>query len=157
MTVVFAAANGFERHAESSCPTNRLSYPHRRGRRPRRPACRNYRTVKTRSSVPSAASRTDGACPIPTTVYRKFSVGRRHASAGAGTTEFVQTSSSVPIREALNKSARAVGERFCRKLRFESRRNTLCISRFSNRKVAAKDPPGAAADLFRDSLDCHGR
>ena len=63
-----------------------------------------------------------------------------------------RSSPAKEIREALNQSARAVGERFCRKLRFENRRNTLCISRFSNRKVAAKDPPGAAADLFRASL-----
>ena len=28
----------------------------------------------------------------------------------------------------------------------------MCISRFSNRKAAAKDPPSAAADLFRASL-----
>ena len=59
------------------------------------------------------------------------------------------------IREALNKSARAVSEGFCSKLRFENRRNTLCISRFSNRKVGTKDPLSAAADLFGDSLDCH--
>ena len=59
------------------------------------------------------------------------------------------------IREALNKSARAVSERFCSELRFENRRNTLCISRFSNRKVGTKDPLSAAADLFRASLDCH--
>ena len=52
------------------------------------------------------------------------------------------------IREALNKSARAVSEGFCSKLRFENRRNTLCISRFSNRKVGTKDPLSAAADLF---------
>ncbi|MDD6643565.1 MAG: hypothetical protein PUF80_05005 [Firmicutes bacterium] len=60
---------------------------------------------------------------------------------------------SSDFREALNKSARAVSERFCRKLRLENRRNTLCISRFSNRKVAARDPLGAAADLFRASLE----
>ena len=56
------------------------------------------------------------------------------------------------IREALNKSARSVSEGFCSKLRFENRRNTLCISRFSNRKVGTKDPLSAAADLFRGSL-----
>ena len=61
----------------------------------------------------------------------------------------------INSKEALNKSARAVGERFCRKLRLGNRRNTLCISRFSNRKVAAKDPPSAAADLFRGSLEQH--
>ena len=58
-------------------------------------------------------------------------------------------------KEALNKSARAVSERFCSKLRFENRRNTMCISRFSNRKVGTNDPLSAAADLFRASLDCH--
>ena len=55
-------------------------------------------------------------------------------------------------KEALNKSARAVSERFCSELWFENRRNTLCISRFSNRKVGTKDPLSAAADLFRASL-----
>ena len=55
-------------------------------------------------------------------------------------------------KEALNKSARAVGEGFCSKSRFGNRRNTLCISRFSNRRVGAKDPLPAAADLFRASL-----
>ena len=63
----------------------------------------------------------------------------------------VQAHSVVPW-EALNKSARAVGEGFCSKLRFENRRNTLCISRFSNRKVGTKDTLPAAADLFRASL-----
>ena len=29
----------------------------------------------------------------------------------------------------------------------------MCISRFSNRKVGAKDPLSAAADLFRGSRD----
>ena len=56
-------------------------------------------------------------------------------------------------REALNKSARAVRERFCCNLRLGSRRNTLCISRFPDRKVSAKDPLSAAVDLFRGSLD----
>ena len=56
------------------------------------------------------------------------------------------------FREALNKSARAVSEGFCSKLGLENRRNTLCISRFSNRKVGTKDPLSAAADLFRASL-----
>ena len=38
-------------------------------------------------------------------------------------------------------------------MRFGNRRNTLCISRFSNRKVGTKDPLSATADLFGDSLD----
>ena len=36
--------------------------------------------------------------------------------------------------------ASVAGESFCRKLRFGKRRNTLCISSFTNRKVAEKDP-----------------
>ena len=43
-------------------------------------------------------------------------------------------------REALIKSARAGSERFCSQARFEKRRNTVCISRFSNRRLGAKDP-----------------
>ena len=59
--------------------------------------------------------------------------------------------SSIP-KEALIKSARADVERFFGGLRFEKRRNTLCISSFSNRKADEKDPTSAAGDLFRDSL-----
>ena len=55
--------------------------------------------------------------------------------------------------EALIKSTRAVVERFFGGLRFEKRRNTLCISSFSNRKADEKDPATAAGDLFRDSLN----
>ena len=67
------------RHAESSCPTNRLSYPRRRGRRPRRPACRNYR-LRTNSFVCAVCRFADGtpsrrALRI---VYRSCSVGRDH-------------------------------------------------------------------------------
>ena len=40
--------------------------------------------------------------------------------------------------------ARADGERFCSKSKFESRRNTVCISRFSNCGVGAKEPSAAA-------------
>ena len=43
-------------------------------------------------------------------------------------------------REALIKSARAGSERFCSQARFEKRWNTVCISRFSNRRLRAKDP-----------------
>jgi len=56
-------------------------------------------------------------------------------------------------REALIKSPRAIGERFCSKLRFGKRRNTLCISSFSNRKVGTKDSLSADGYLFRGSLD----
>ena len=43
-------------------------------------------------------------------------------------------------REALIKSARAGSERFCSQARFEKRWSTVCISRFSNRRLRAKDP-----------------
>jgi len=46
------------------------------------------------------------------------------------------------------KSARADDESFCPKLKFEKRRNTVCISSFSNCEVGAKDPPAAADDLI---------
>ena len=38
------------------------------------------------------------------------------------------------------KSARADSERFCSQARFGKRGNTLCIARFSNRRLRAKDP-----------------
>ena len=38
------------------------------------------------------------------------------------------------------KSARAGSERFCSQARFGKRWNTVCISRFSNRGLGAKDP-----------------
>ncbi len=50
------------------------------------------------------------------------------------------------------KSARAISEVFCLKLRHEKRRNTLCISSFSWRKVGAKDLLRAEADFFRVSF-----
>ena len=47
----------------------------------------------------------------------------------------------VPVSwEALIKSARAGSERFCSQARFKKRRNTVCISRFLNRRLGAKDP-----------------
>ena len=50
------------------------------------------------------------------------------------------------------KSPRAIGEKFCSKLRFGKRRNTLCISSFSNRKVGTKESLSADGYLFRVSL-----
>ena len=50
------------------------------------------------------------------------------------------------------KSASVDGERFWCKSKFEKRRNTLCISRFSNCGVAPKDPPATADDLFSGYL-----
>ena len=55
-------------------------------------------------------------------------------------------------REALIKSVAVDGERFFVKTRFEKRRNTVCISRFSNRRIGGKDPSSAVGDLFRGSL-----
>ena len=54
--------------------------------------------------------------------------------------------------EGLIKSTRVDGERFFVKARFGKRRNTLCISSFSNRRFGEKDPPSTAEDLFRASL-----
>ena len=56
------------------------------------------------------------------------------------------------LREALIKSAAVDGERFFVKTRFEKRGNTVCISRFSNRRIGGKDPSSAVGDLFRGSL-----
>ena len=55
--------------------------------------------------------------------------------------------------EALIKSAAVDGERFFVKTRFEKRWNTVCISRFSNRRIGGKDPSSAVGDLFRGSLE----
>ena len=57
------------------------------------------------------------------------------------------------IREVLIKSAAVDGERFFVKTRFEKRGNTVCISRFSNRRIGGKDPSSAVGDLFRGSLE----
>ena len=56
-------------------------------------------------------------------------------------------------RETLIKSAAVDGERFFVKTRFEKRGNTVCISRFSNRRIGGKDPSSAVGDLFRGSLE----
>ena len=50
--------------------------------------------------------------------------------------------------ETPNQSARAFGERFWHKTRLEKRRNTLCISSFSSRRIGAKDPAKAADGWF---------
>ena len=59
---------------------------------------------------------------------------------------------SVHFREVLIKSAAVDGERFFVKTRLEKRGNTVCISRFSNRRSGGKDPSSAVGDLFRGSL-----
>ena len=56
------------------------------------------------------------------------------------------------FKEALIKSAAVDGERFFVKTMFEKRRNSACISRFSNRRIGGKDPSSAVGDLFRGSL-----
>ena len=56
------------------------------------------------------------------------------------------------FKEALIKSTRMEIERFFVKSRFGKRRNTLCISSFSNRRIGKKDPMSADGDLFRGSL-----
>ena len=58
--------------------------------------------------------------------------------------------------EVLIKSAAVDGERFFVKTRFEKRWNTVCISRFSNRRIGGKDPSSAVGDLFRGSLYLEG-
>ncbi len=55
-------------------------------------------------------------------------------------------------KEALIKSAAVDGERFFVKTRLEKRGNTVCISRFSNRRIGGKDPSSAVGNLFRGSL-----
>ena len=62
----------------------------------------------------------------------------------------------LQFREALIKSAAVDGERFFVKTRFEKRGNTVCISRFSNRRIGGKDPSSAVGDLFRGSLRYDG-
>ena len=62
---------------------------------------------------------------------------------------------TILIREVLIKSAAVDGERFFVKTRFEKRGNTVCISRFSNRRIGGKDPSSAVGDLFRGSLEYH--
>ena len=44
------------------------------------------------------------------------------------------------------------GERFFVKSRFEKRRNTVCISSFSNRRIGGKDPAKRADAIVRGCL-----
>ena len=46
------------------------------------------------------------------------------------------------------KSQETRARDFVPKLKFGKRRNTLCISSFSNRKVGTKDPTSSEADLI---------
>ena len=56
------------------------------------------------------------------------------------------------FRAALHSLARDFGERFCSKIKFGKRRNTLCISSFSNCNIGAKDPPKAEDIIVRCCL-----
>ena len=56
------------------------------------------------------------------------------------------------FKESLVISARVDDEGFWHKSRFEIRRNTLCISRVSNRRAGTKDPAATADDMISDSL-----
>ena len=69
------------------------------------------------------------------------------------------------FKAAPHNSARAFGERFFVGPRFEKRRNTLCISNFSNRWIGEKYPAKAEGAIMRCCLkrkpvqrdaDCHG-
>ena len=83
---------------------------------------------------------------------------RKRLAAGMGMKfklEFVPAQSEFCVREALIISAAVDSERFFVKSRFGKRRNTVCISRFSNRRIGGKDPSSAVGDLIRGSLDNH--
>ena len=53
---------------------------------------------------------------------------------------------------APHNSASRSGERFFAKARFEKRRNTVCISSFSNHRIGGKDPPKRADAIVRCCL-----
>ena len=55
-------------------------------------------------------------------------------------------------KAAPHNSARAFGERFFVGPRFEKRRNTLCISNFSNRWIGEKYPAKAEGAIMRCCL-----
>ena len=54
---------------------------------------------------------------------------------------------------APHNSASRFGERFFAKARFEKRRNTVCISSFSNRRIGGKDPPKRADAIVQGCLN----
>ena len=56
-------------------------------------------------------------------------------------------------KAAPHNSARDISERFCPKIKFEKRRNTLCISSFSNCNIGTKDPLMSADAIVRCCLD----
>ena len=69
-----------------------------------------------------------------------FRIGAKYASFG-GKKKGPSFSGETPcFRATPHNSASRFGERFFAKPRFEKRRNTLCISNFSNRRIGGKDP-----------------
>ena len=56
------------------------------------------------------------------------------------------------FRAAPHNLASRFGERFFVKSRFEKRRNTVCISSFSNCGIGGKDPPKCADTIVRCCL-----
>jgi len=56
------------------------------------------------------------------------------------------------IKAAPHNLASRFGERFFVKSRFEKRRNTVCISSFSNCGIGGKDPPKCADTIVRCCL-----
>ena len=59
---------------------------------------------------------------------------------------------TVGIRAAPHNSARDSSERFCSKIKFGKRRNTVCLSSFSNCNIGAKDPLMSADAIVRCCL-----
>ena len=64
----------------------------------------------------------------------------------------VNTDGSEKLKEALIKTTCAVGEQILCPPRRKSRRNTLCISRFLQRRRVQNLPPNVRGDLFSVSL-----
>ena len=56
---------------------------------------------------------------------------------------------ALVVPAAPHNLARDFGEGFCSRIKFDKRRNTLCISSFSNCNIGAKDPPKAEDIIVR--------
>ena len=97
------------------------------------------------------------ACPVGIEVQRQPFGCRRGEMEPVERISYTAKCRIFQIWEALNQWARTFGERFWRKARFERRRNTLCISSFSNRSIGAKDPAKVEAHWFSVShIKCDG-
>ena len=83
--------------------------------------------------------------------YRTTLKQRKNAAASSPSGQGSRRRFSL-FRVYLIKSVAVDGERFFVKTRFEKRGNTVCISRFSNRRIGGKDPSSAVGDLFRGSF-----